>query len=310
MAYSGRNSWAFRMCLRNAIIRSGHGRLGGSFHSPEIVGIAFGMTFALNSWLFFMNKRQPGAKLGEIFSKLEKFHVPELLLLLLIWLTESRGPLMSLAAGILILQITRVKYTKLATGLVVVLLILAALGAKQYFARITDVSDLSQISEQASSAMYRRVMNQVYPEIAEKGGWFGYGVTGVPHVGGMNSIDNHFLLVYLIQGKLGYILIMLICAESIRTAIARLWRFQASEDRAFACSMLAALAIFWITLYTVFMGATVATICIPADRLGPIFGGRNYFFCTCCGSRSTSQVPLPADIQVVNAGTHGRSGVL
>jgi len=239
---------------QGAIIRSGHGRLGGSFLSPEIVGIAFGMTYALNSWLFFMNKRQQGAKLGEIFSKLEKFHVPELLLLLLIWLTESRGPLMSLAAGILILQITRVKYTKLATGLVVVLLILAALGAKQYFARITDVSDLSQISEQASSAMYRRVMNEVYPEIAEKGGWFGYGVTGVPHVGGMNSIDNHFLLVYLIQGKLGYILIILICAESIRTAIARLWRFQALEDRAFACSMLAALAIFWITLYTVFMG--------------------------------------------------------
>jgi hypothetical protein len=33
-----------------------------------------------------------------------------------------------------------------------------------------------------------------------------------------------------------------------------LWSFQALEDRAFAGSMLAALACLWIALYTVYMG--------------------------------------------------------
>ena len=71
----------------------------------------------------------------------------------------------------------------------------------------------------------------------------------------MKSIDNEFLLVRLIQGEFGYIAILLICTESIRTAIARLWSFKTMEDRVFACSMLAAYAILWITLYTVWMGA-------------------------------------------------------
>jgi hypothetical protein len=235
-------------------LRAGHGRLGGAFNNPEIVGIALGMTFALNAWLVFLNKRQMGAKLGKIFSKLEKFHVPGLVLILLTFLTESRGPEIALAAGFLILQISRVKYTKLATGVVLVLLIVAGLGAKQYYASIGNVSDIYRVDEETSSALYRSMMNEVYPAIAEKGGWLGWGISGVPHVDGMKSIDNDFLLVHLIQGRLGYILIVLICAESIRTAIARLWSFRGLEDRVFACSMLAALAILWITLYTVFMG--------------------------------------------------------
>jgi hypothetical protein len=235
-------------------IRNGHGRLAGSFENPEIVGIALGMAFALNAWLILLNKRQMGATLGKNFSKLQKFHVPEILLVVCIWFTESRGPQMALAVGILILQISRFKNTKLATVVVAVLLAVAALGAQQYFARLTNISNTTGISEQASSALYRRVMNEVYPPIAEMGGWFGWGGTGVPAVAGLKSIDNQYLLVHLVQGRLGYILFVLICAESIRTAIARLWSFRALEDRAFACCMLAALAILWITLYTVYMG--------------------------------------------------------
>ena len=98
-------------------------------------------------------------------------------------------------------------------------------------------------------------MNEAYAPVAEKGGWLGWGGTGVPVVGGMKSIDNEFLRVHLVQGELGYIVFVLICAESIRTAIAQFWRFRALEDRVFACSMLAVFTILWITLYTVFMGA-------------------------------------------------------
>jgi hypothetical protein len=235
-------------------IRNGHGRLGGSFNNPEIEGIALGMTFALNAWLVFLNKGSMRAKLGEKLSMLEKFHLPGLLLILLIFFTESRGPQVALAAGILILQISRTRNTKLLTGVVAVLLIMAALGAQQYFARVTDVRGEAAKGDEVSSAAYRRVMNEVYPPIAEKGGWFGWGVLGIPHVRGLKSIDNEFLRVHLAQGKLGYILLLLIFAESIRTAVAQLWGFQALEDRAFACSLLAAFAILWITLYTVYMG--------------------------------------------------------
>jgi hypothetical protein len=236
-------------------VRNAYERLGGSFNNPEIEGIALGMTFALNAWLVFLNKKQKRAKLGGLLSKLEKFHVPGLLLILLIWFTGSRGPLISLGAGIVILQISRVKYPKVATVVVMVLLFVGFQAVEQYFARLTDVSRSSQMSAQVSSARYRRIMNEVYAPVAEQGGWLGWGGTGVPKVAGMKSIDNEFLRVHLVQGELGYILFVLICAESIRTAIAQFWRFQALEDRAFACSILAVFTILWITLYTVYMGA-------------------------------------------------------
>jgi hypothetical protein len=240
---------------QNGGVRNSFERQGGSFNNPEIEGIALGMTFALNAWLVFLNKTQKRAKLGRLFSRLEKFHVPGLLFILLIWFTGSRGPLISLAAGIAILQISKVKYPKVATVVVLVLLIVGFQEMEQYFARLTDVSRFSKMSAQVSSARYRRIMNEAYAPIAEKGGWLGWGGTGVPEVGGMKSIDNEFLRVHLVQGELGYILFVLICAESVRTAIAQFWRFKALEDRVFACSMLAVFTILWITLYTVFMGA-------------------------------------------------------
>jgi hypothetical protein len=234
--------------------RGGHGKAGGAFLSSEIAGIAFGMTFALNAWLVLLNKQKKGGKLGKLLSRLEKYQVPNLLLLFYLFLTQERGPLMALGAAFLILQIPRFKSTKLMTVLVAALLIVAAVGAKQYFTKTTQFSDYDAATEQQKSTYYRLQMNELYQSIAKMGGWTGWSISGIPHFPGMNSIDNEFLLVHLAQGELGYIIFLLITAESIRIAVARLWSFQALEDRAFAASVLAALVCLWITLYTVYMG--------------------------------------------------------
>jgi hypothetical protein len=238
-------------------IRNGRGRFSASLGGGESAGLVMAMTFSLNAWLVFMNKARTGVDLGKRLTKLEKYHVPELLLVLYLWLTQSRGPMIALAAGFPILQIPRFKNAKLGIGLVAVVLGLGALGAYQYFTRYTDVQDTSTMTEQQGSALYRREMNIAYQSVAEKGGWLGWSAGAVPQVGGMKSIDNHFLLVHLIQGKLGYILLLLITAESIRTGVMSIWRLQALEDRAFACSVLAVFVTLWVTLYTVYMGAQV-----------------------------------------------------
>jgi hypothetical protein len=237
----------------NIQMRAGRGRLTLSFGGGEFAGIVIGVTFALNAWLAFLNKARTGADLGKWLAKLEKYHIPPLIMAICIWLTQSRGAMMSLAAAFIIVQIPKFKKTKLATTVVAVLFILAAFGAKQYFTHYLDV-DPSLMTEQQSSAAYRQFMNLAYEAVADMGGWFGWAST-MPVIEGHKSIDNHFLLVHLIQGELGYILLILIAAESIRTAIANAWSFQALEDRVFACSMIAVFAIFWITYYTIFMGA-------------------------------------------------------
>jgi hypothetical protein len=240
-------------------MRNGRGRMSVSLGGGELAGIVLAVTFALDAWLAFLNKARTGVDLGKWLSKLEKYHIPGLLLVFSLYLTQSRGPMIALAAAYPILQIAKFKKTKLASGVVAVVLILAALGAKEYFIHYTDVENISAVSEEQASAAYRREMNIVYQSVAEMGGWLGWGSTA-PQLEGMKSIDNEFLLVHIVQGEFGYLLLVLIATESIRTGIAHLWNLQASEDRAFACTMLAIFTIFWISYYTVYMGAQLPQI--------------------------------------------------
>jgi hypothetical protein len=241
-------------------IRGSHGRMGAAFLDAEIGGIAFAMTFCLNEWLVYLRRVKAPVDLGKTLTTLEKYHVPGLLLLLYVWLTQSRGPLLALAAGYLILQIPRFKNTRLMTLLVVVLLVGGYKAASAYFASYANVAADAISSEQQGSAQYRIIMNEIYAPIAELGGWTGWSVAGIPILHGMRSIDNHYLLVHLAWGRLGYILIVLIAWENIRVLLVRSWQFKASQDRAFVFSMLAAMAVLWFTLLTVFMGVQLPQI--------------------------------------------------
>jgi hypothetical protein len=242
-------------------LRNGHARIGAVFGGGESAGIAFGMTFCLHAWLVYLRRVKAPVDLGKTLTKLEKYHVPGMLLLLYVWLTQSRGPLLALGAGYLILQIPRFKNTRLMTFVVAVLLVGGYLAASAYFASYTNVAGPNNAtSEQQGSALYRREMNEIYAPIAEAGGWTGWGVVGIPFVRGMKSIDNHYLLVHLSWGRLGYIFFVLIVWENIRVVLVRSWKFEDPHDRAFVFSMLAAMAVLWITLLTVYMGEQLPQI--------------------------------------------------
>jgi hypothetical protein len=239
-------------------LRGGRGRLSVSFGGGEFAGIVIGLTFALNAWMIFVNKARRGVDLGRWLARLEKYHVPEILMVFYVWLTQSRGAYISLAAAFTILQIPKFKRMKLATVVVAILLVTGAVEAQKYFSQYT-MGRVNFNDEERASAQYRRQMNVVYQSIAEAGGWFGW-ASKIPVVGGQKSIDNQFLLTHLIQGELGYILLISIAAESIRTAIAGAWSFQNQEERVFACSMLAIFVIFWITYYAIYMGSQMPQI--------------------------------------------------
>lgn len=256
--------------LENVQIRNGHGRIGSVFCGAEPGGIAFAMTFCLNAWLVYLRRVRASVDLGERLTKLEgliktpflsslKYHVPGLLLLLYVWLTQSRGPQIALAAGYLILQIPRFKNTRMVMIVVAVLLVVGYWATLAYFASYRSF-DQNILTEQQGSALYRLEMNRVYPPIAEKGGWTGWSVGGIPYVHGLESIDNHYLLVHLAWGRLGYILFVLIAWENIRVLLVRSWQLEALEDRAFIFSMMAAMAVLWFTLLTVFLAGQLPQI--------------------------------------------------
>jgi hypothetical protein len=243
-------------------IRGGHGRFSAAFSDSEIAGIALGMTAALNAWLAYLWRTRSWENPGRLFSTLERYHIAGLLLLTYVFFTQSRGPELALIVGYLILQIPRFKNTKLLTAVVAVLILAGGAAAYQNFTHNTDLAELyGPQDEQQASALYRRRMLEVFQPILQQGGLLGWGYKSIPHAqglgnlgNGVQSIDNEFLYVNLAQGTLGYTLLLLIAGESVRSLVVRSWRLNSLEDRAFAFSMLAAMAVLWIALATVYMG--------------------------------------------------------
>src|SRR5260370_3875178 len=116
------------------------------------------------------------------------------------------------------------------------------------------------MNEQKGSAFYRRQMNELYQPIVQQCGLLGWGLLSHPILSGMFSIDNEFLLIHLAYGSSGYILFLLIAAETFRRPLIHAWRLQMREDQAFAISLLGAVAIFWISIATVYMGEQMPQI--------------------------------------------------
>ncbi|MGD0861067.1 MAG: O-antigen ligase family protein [Terracidiphilus sp.] len=242
-------------------MRSGRGRMAVSFNDAELAGIVFGMTAALNVWLVYLRKWRSAANLGKRLAWFEKYHIPGLLLLLCVFLTQSRGPMLAVGVGYLILQIPKFKSKKSAIVVVAILIAVAGLAGYEYFTHYTNVSDPGAVmNEQQGSALYRRQMNELYEPIVKQGGFLGWGVLSRPILPGMFSIDNEFLLVHLAYGNSGYILFMLIAAESFRGLVVRSWKLETPEDQAFAIVLLAAMTMFWISITTVWMGEQLPQI--------------------------------------------------
>jgi hypothetical protein len=249
-------------------LRNGRGRFAASFLQSEMAGTGIAMAVALNAWLAFIWRSKSWHKPDEIFAFLERYHVAEILFLVYVYLTQSRGPELALVAGYLIFQIPRFKNMKMATVVVALLLAIGAASAYQYFNQLTTVADINAIhNEEQGSALYRRRMLELFQPIIERGGWLGWGYKSFPHArglgnlsNGVQSVDNQFLYVDLGQGRLGFMLFLLIAVESIRIPLLQSWRLQNLEDRAFAVCMSGAMVMLWIALATVYMGAQLPQV--------------------------------------------------
>jgi hypothetical protein len=235
--------------------RAGHGRMSASFNDAELAGIAIGMTLALNSWLVFLAREQGSTQENRVIRWIERFHIPGVLLLLYLLATQSRGPLVAMSAAWLVLQLSKFKKRRVALlGIALVLGGGVFWGYTRYI-KYTSVATAVEIAdEMQGSAVYRRRMNTLYEPIADAGGWLGWSKLSHPVVPGMVSIDNEYLLVHISYGWSGFTIFLLIALETNRKLIVQIWRRQPDEEQILAVSVLSAMAVFWLAIYTVYMG--------------------------------------------------------
>jgi hypothetical protein len=264
--YLARNPWTmmashFHLDITWGVsMRNGHARVQASFSHAILAGIMFFVAFMLNYFLADLYKRDR-SRLGPITCRLERYHLPALLMLICLWLTQSRGPMLSAGAGFSVMQIPRFRHPKVAALIIAMLLAIAGFTAYSYFNEYTSATDDGTLSEEQTSAMYRRELIKNYGPVIEKGGWLGWGSLSVPEAGGQKSIDNAYLIMELAQGKLGLFLFLLIVVEGIGSTAYHAFSFQSRESRFFAFTLFAAMLGLFLSLTAVFLGPSVAPTC-------------------------------------------------
>jgi hypothetical protein len=240
--------------------RDGKVRVQATFAHAILAAMGFAIVFTLDCFLADLYKRDK-SRLGPIICRLERYHVPAILMAFCLFFTQSRGPQLGAVVSYSILQIPRFRHLKVAAFVLVVLLAISGAAAYSFFDEYTSAVDNGSLSETQTSAIYRRDLLKNYEPVVEQGGWLGWGGLNVPEVGGQKSIDNAYLLMQLTQGKFGFYLFILIIAEGLGTTAYNAFSFRSPESRFIAFTLLAAMIGLFQSLTTVYLAGQLIPIC-------------------------------------------------
>jgi hypothetical protein len=131
-------------------------------------------------------------------------------------MTISRGPWLATIVGLIIAFIGTAQNRWRAARLAVIVLVIGGglvyLGGKSYVS--TSQGD-KESQEELASAEYRTRLMAEYSDIASQQKLWGWGSTDWPHVPGMGSIDNWYLLLMLMYGITGLVLFVLMLLAAV-----------------------------------------------------------------------------------------------
>lgn len=234
-------------------LRWGFARVAGPFGTAEVFGMVLIMGLLFAWWLMPWNAGQPVYRALPWFSVGGATRALLALFAVTLFMTQSRGPMLGLVVAVPIAAIGRSK-RPVRTACIVALVMLAVgipgyLAAKQY-----SSGKRTDYGSDRETAQYRRQLLDNYVPLAEKGGAWGYG-TFHPILGGQESIDDEFLRVYLGQGYVGLLALVLMVLDTGYALLRGGFAASSAWNRQFSFTMLGVLAGWTLTLLTVFLGA-------------------------------------------------------
>ena len=207
-------------------IRWGIARTAGTFEHPILACIMIVVVYRLHRWLAWQGvwaQPQEGwlgmiqkmaARLPFAFS-----HQISIVLILMALMTISRGPWIGGLAGAVLVFVGNTKNRKAWLAIVVVgFLVGGVLGQVLLDAYITP-KEGEVLSGEAQTMLYRKVMIEQYQSFLMEKFWTGWGLTTVPTIQGMESIDNAFFLMALQHGVLAPALFVIIFLYAIVSQI-------------------------------------------------------------------------------------------
>ncbi|MFZ2736726.1 MAG: O-antigen ligase family protein [Burkholderiaceae bacterium] len=207
-------------------IRYGIARAAGTFEHPILAAIMVITVYRLHRWLCWLgvwDKPQTGLlgwlqKAGSALPVSFKYQI-SIVLILMALMTISRGPWIGGFVGAALVAVGNFKNRKLGLRLFLMAVLVAGFLGKLALDAYISPKFGGLISEEAQTMLYRKVMIDRYLDFLLDKVWTGWGLTTVPKIHGMESVDNAFFLMALQHGVIAPTLFVLIFLYAIASQI-------------------------------------------------------------------------------------------
>ena len=188
-------------------VRWGLARTAGTFEHPILACIMIITIYRLHRWLCWIGEWDlPKNGIWRFLDKIT-FLIPipfkyriSIALILMALLTISRGPWIGGFAGAAFALIGNYKYKKTLLATILVGSIIGASVGQLVLKSYTTAAEGEVLSGEAQTMLYRSVMLDKYKGYLEEKYYTGWGLTTVPKVRGMESVDNAYFLMALQHG--------------------------------------------------------------------------------------------------------------
>lgn len=203
-------------------IRWGIARTAGTFEHPILACIMIIGVYRLHRWLSWQgvwDEAQTGW-LGLIQKHSKRFplafkHQISIVLIMMALMTISRGPWIGAFAGATLTMVGNAKDRKKWLTIVIVVFLLGGFAGQMALDAYITPREGEILSGEAQTMLYRKLMIDQYKEFLMSKFWTGWGLTTVPKIQGMESVDNAFFLMALQHGVLAPALFVVIFVYAI-----------------------------------------------------------------------------------------------
>ncbi len=207
-------------------IRWGLARTAGTFEHPILACIMIITVYRLHRWLCWQGVwQQPQTGwLGWLQKQARHFPFAfstqiSIVLILMALMTISRGPWIGGFAGAALAAVGNFKNRKRWLMIVVAAFLLGGVGGQVALDAYITPAEGEVLSGEAQTMLYRKVMIEQYQAFLMDKMWTGWGLTTVPTIKGMESVDNAFFLMALQHGVIAPALFVTILLYAIISQI-------------------------------------------------------------------------------------------
>lgn len=267
-------------------------RAAGPYGHAILAGVMFCVAYRFQRWLEWSGGWTGKVKLPGLSLPRGRFYT--LAMLGASILTLVKGPWVGAFAGGGVVLALKAKNRKAVGGALLAFLVVLGIPGFIWFLQWSSVGRANALTVSQETACYRKELIEGYISVAAQHAMWGWGRAGWPKIPGMESTDNHYLLLALNHGLVA---VSLFFAVQFRL-IGKLIRFGLRRDRTDPSALLAfnlagAIIVFLISLATVYHGTqTVHLFFITAGWADGLLCHRNSDGQP--GGEAVALVPAPA----------------